>query len=521
MKKNIFRISFLVSALIMPSCVTPVTNTNIQSSASPEAISSSANSFDVGNPLATSNPRPFPSSSVNSSINPSGVSINNPSGSGSFNGVEFPNGATSTSSNGTNISSDLVLTIGNPLATASPKVSPSLTPQVSLTNNLRLSYYDYFSAELKWQPVAGADSYRLYQDGQLIADNLTNFIYYVKNLRPNTNYTFDLLVVDNGIESNKSTVKMRTYIPSSNTSNNYNPPVYYPTPSPTPSPDLSNVIFVKQNSGDNGDNIADGKSWTTAYRDLQTALTLDNLNGKQIQIWVAKGTYYPASSFLPNPVESGGEDQRRSESFVIPAGVKIYGGFAGTETSINSRNISANPTILSGDFMQDDFEQGFIINNQVSTLRENNSNNVVKISNDNGIPATLDGLTITAGFASATESGGGLKINEAWPVINNVTFFENYSSFGGGAIFINSESQSPNRVRISNSKFTNNRAEYFGGGIYYETSTFSIRNSTFSGNYAGSAGNSIAKCNFDGPEYQNLGGNTLDSENPVVKSCEP
>ncbi|RYX99544.1 hypothetical protein EON78_03510 [bacterium] len=505
----------------MPSCITPVTNTNVQSSATPGASgANSSESFVVGNPLGTSNPRP--SLSGNPSPN-TDISTNNPSGSGSFNGVEFPNatnGVTSSSnSNGTTISSDLVLTIGNPLATASPNVSPSLTPQVSSTNNLRLSYYDYFSAELKWQPVAGADSYRLYQDGQLIADNLTNFMYYVKNLRPNTNYTFDLVVVNNGIESNKSTVKMRTYIPSTNTSNNYIPPVYYPTPSPTPSPDLSNVIFVKKSSDDNGDNIniGDGKSWATAYTDLQEALSLANLNGKQI--WVAKGTYYP-TSFHPVYVIID-DPSPRDKSFVIPAGVKIYGGFAGTETSITSRNISVNPTILSGDFLNNDSGENFIDGEgSISELRQDNSNNVVKISDDGGTPATLDGLTITGGYDSGNMylGGGGLNIRNAWPVINNVTFLENYSSTTGGGINMSAESQNSNRVRISNSKFINNRAGFSGGGIYYSFSTFSIANSSFSENYAGFGGNSIANCDTETTEYTDLGGNNIDSDD-VVTNC--
>jgi hypothetical protein len=51
------------------------------------------------------------------------------------------------------------------------------------------------------------------------------------------------------------------------------------------------------------------------------------------QIWVAAGTYIPI-------------DEVRGHSFWLKNGVKIYGGFAGTESKLEQRNWVDNETIL-------------------------------------------------------------------------------------------------------------------------------------------------------------------------------
>ncbi|UCC31161.1 MAG: right-handed parallel beta-helix repeat-containing protein [Phycisphaerales bacterium] len=100
------------------------------------------------------------------------------------------------------------------------------------------------------------------------------------------------------------------------------------------------ILYVKHDAmgGNNG------TSWGDAYRSLQDALsTARNSGGTTAEIWVARGTYTPA--------EPGGD---RGISFDLVNGVAIYGGFAGTETSVDRRNIIANKTILSGDIDGDD-----------------------------------------------------------------------------------------------------------------------------------------------------------------------
>ncbi len=89
---------------------------------------------------------------------------------------------------------------------------------------------------------------------------------------------------------------------------------------------------------------ADGSSWVDAFTDLQDALALAQVGD---EIWMAAGTYKP---------DRGTGD--RKMFFVVPAGVDLYGGFAGWEECLDERDWIANETILSGDLNDDDTPQG-------------------------------------------------------------------------------------------------------------------------------------------------------------------
>jgi parallel beta-helix repeat protein len=89
------------------------------------------------------------------------------------------------------------------------------------------------------------------------------------------------------------------------------------------------VIYV--NTAATGLNT--GVGWANAYTTLQKTIARVN-RGCSGQIWVAEDTYKPGT--------------QATDSFIIPAGISVYGGFAGNEMSILERNIPANLTILSG-----------------------------------------------------------------------------------------------------------------------------------------------------------------------------
>lgn len=102
---------------------------------------------------------------------------------------------------------------------------------------------------------------------------------------------------------------------------------------------LRSVKYV--NSAATGTNS--GSSWANAFTSLQSALDA-SLSGDQI--WVAKGTYKPSSSY-------GTGSTVRYNHFRMKAGVAIYGGFSGNETALSQRTMfsqgQTNETILSGD----------------------------------------------------------------------------------------------------------------------------------------------------------------------------
>ncbi|SDD50324.1 hypothetical protein SAMN04487996_101183 [Dyadobacter soli] len=80
----------------------------------------------------------------------------------------------------------------------------------------------------------------------------------------------------------------------------------------------------------------DGTSWGTAFKTLKEAMDLAGCIDLQT-VFVARGTYYPTG-------DQGGTD--RDATFAITRrNIKIYGGYP---SGGGVRNVSANPTILSG-----------------------------------------------------------------------------------------------------------------------------------------------------------------------------
>jgi len=75
----------------------------------------------------------------------------------------------------------------------------------------------------------------------------------------------------------------------------------------------------------------DGLTWATAFKGIKSAVTAAVANPAVTEIWVKAGTYYPGVT------PYGSRD-----------GLAIYGGFAGTETSLAQRNLAVNETILTG-----------------------------------------------------------------------------------------------------------------------------------------------------------------------------
>ena len=183
------------------------------------------------------------------------------------------------------------------------------------------------------------------------------------------------------------------------------------------------------------------------------------------QIWASAGTY------LPN---TAGLSDQRSTTFQLKAGVAVYGGFAGTETSLDGRNSdpAANGTVLSGDI-------------GVAGNSTDNAYHVVTGTNT-GPLAILDGFTVTGGNANGGDTngyGGGMyNASGASPTLRNLIFTGNTATSGGG--MYNSYS-SPTLTRVI---FNGNTATDEGGGIEQDHSSPTLTDVTFSGNTAAFGG---------------------------------
>lgn len=212
-----------------------------------------------------------------------------------------------------------------------------------------------------------------------------------------------------------------------------------------------------------------GTSWANAFTSLQSALT-SAYSG--FQIWVARGTYLPSAE---NDV---------TVSFQLKSGVEVYGGFAGTETSLSSRNWFSNPTVLSG----------YIGAPADST---NRSYHVI-YNSDVDNTAILDGFTIKGG--SAADAGGGIYNTGTLgssPTIKNCIITDNTTAAGGvGAGIYNEASSAP---KFTNCVISFNTADGNGGGIYNAGSSPTFTNCTVTQN----------KATLGGGIYNDSGSNTV------------
>ncbi len=158
------------------------------------------------------------------------------------------------------------------------------------------------------------------------------------------------------------------------------------------------VKYVKSDA--TGSN--NGSSWTNAFTNLQSALTNNTCNDL-FDVYVASGTYKPHAS-------------DKSIFFGIPDGIKIFGGFAGTETNINQRNLalihSTNKTTLSGDLNGNDTP--FIF----TTNRSDNSNYPVQIPGNNVV---FDGFTVSG----SSDGAAGIRISGTIATIKNSRMIDN------------------------------------------------------------------------------------------------
>ncbi|MCB9347145.1 MAG: hypothetical protein H6573_06460 [Lewinellaceae bacterium] len=217
----------------------------------------------------------------------------------------------------------------------------------------------------------------------------------------------------------------------------------------------------------------------------------------------------------------------RTVSFVMRNGVAIYGGFPNAgDPGMAQRDWVVNVTTLSGDLNGND-GPGFV------NIQENSYH--VIFNNNNGLnnTAILDGFTISGGnaeynpsdpsFEPENEYGGGMYNASSSPTIANCTFSGNYGVFGGG--MYNTDS-SP---ALTNCSFSGNGSTDGGGMLNEDASSPGLAgcdfiNNTSAGGTGGmanysSASPALTACLFSGNSGA-FGGGMYNTDNaPTLANC--
>jgi hypothetical protein len=198
---------------------------------------------------------------------------------------------------------------------------------------------------------------------------------------------------------------------------------------------------------------ADGLTWGTAFRDLNTAFAIALPSDT---VCVGQGIYYPT------------ESTDRRLAFELPSGIQLLGGYAGTGTAQpDQRDWQNTPTILSGDIgaLGDTIDNSYTI----MYMEYIDSNTVI------------DGFVFERGMANydtpdlvpntdPRRSGAALYIqaDQGWVYtdIRNCTFRQNYAWAHGGAVYINGRNDGSAGARFHYCRFEENFARLDGGAVY-------------------------------------------------------
>ena len=163
---------------------------------------------------------------------------------------------------------------------------------------------------------------------------------------------------------------------------------------------VASPIFVSTSGDDNND----GRTWATAKRSVAAAISAASAGEN---VWVARGTYIVGNTPL-----------------ALKNGVSIYGGFAGDETRLDQRDITANPTVLTADLNGDDADYDRDGYPDPSTTADNAPTIFLNLQVQN---STIDGLTI-----EGARQGAVINVDSS-PTISNSTF--RWNSADGSGVY--------------------------------------------------------------------------------------
>ncbi|MFC1534682.1 LamG-like jellyroll fold domain-containing protein, partial [Thermodesulfobacteriota bacterium] len=173
-----------------------------------------------------------------------------------------------------------------------------------------------------------------------------------------------------------------------------------------------------------GDDANDGLSWASPKQTIRAAI---DVAVPEDDIWVRTGTYA-----ITSPIK-------------LNKAVRMIGGLIGSEgteffDTILTRTNITTPSVIDG---------GFSVYHCVLITAS----------------TTLDGFTITGGYANGTDVGdkygGGIRAQSGNSIIRNCYVLGNYAESGGAGISLSAGNT------VSHCNITGNDSDYYGGGIYF------------------------------------------------------
>ncbi len=229
------------------------------------------------------------------------------------------------------------------------------------------------------------------------------------------------------------------------------------------------------------DNSGDGLTWATAKKDIQNAIDIANTGG---QVRVKSGVYYPNSS--PNmsastPVTASTPLTSRDYYIKLKDGVSVYGGFSGTETALNQRNIADNPTYIDGDIgvagdKSDNCYHLMIYVGNNTTTGVTVDGFVLRNANATRLPASTDIFESTFITANGIDNyiqrrlaGGIYVLRGLNSYFNNIVFENNECENRGAGIFLDGGTNLTSSFYVTNCYFVNN---HISQGTYGAMSSF-------------------------------------------------
>ena len=209
------------------------------------------------------------------------------------------------------------------------------------------------------------------------------------------------------------------------------------------------IIYVKAGSEGSGLN------WDDALGEINQAVTLASTTGQKHQIWVAKGTYVGDTSLV--------------SAISLAAGVSLYGGFEGIESSLEERDAAKNITIIDGKYKRRCIIQNYDFADSLAIVVDGFTIQNGFLRNNAGVNAYVKGNTTFSNcvFRSAREGNEGVYANKT--AFKNCKFIENtiqeLKLYGGtveGCTFTGNRTNHGSAVvYISGAKMSNSRiADY-------------------------------------------------------------